>query len=421
MQLSTDQEAAVDYFLDFLTLPNCPEMILNGPAGFGKTFLTKHLVAYAKQHMQVLKTLTGAGGDLNVEYTSTTNKAAGVLAEALGEPTKTIYSLIGLRVTDNYKTGKTYLAKTRQYMPQKNTLLIIDEAGALDKAAIEAVRESATNCKILYVLDESQTTPIFDSVCPIINMVDKVFTLTTPHRNQGAILDLAHQFRETIRTGIFKPIVPVAGVIEKLGGVDYRDRIAREFKVDPDNINHAKIMAWTNKIVIGTNNYVRGLFTASETYDIGENLIASSPLISDNGKIIASTEQPIKVTGKQENHDHRALKIRGTTYQFGKGSFFVPDADAGFELLEELRLDAIENKYWGHFMQSKKLMGDVRPPYASTVHKSQGSTYKYAFINLSDIGRNNKPMEVARLLYVAISRASHGVIFNGSLPAKYGG
>ena len=35
----------------------------------------------------------------------------------------------------------------------------------------------------------------------------------------------------------------------------------------------------------------------------------------------------------------------------------------------------------------KQELADLRPVHASTVHKSQGSTYRMVFIDLDDIGR----------------------------------
>ncbi len=421
MQLSQDQIDATDQFLDFLTDDNESELILKGPAGTGKTFLTKYLVACAFQHVKTLSALTGIGGSLNIEYTSTTNKAASILSKALGEETKTIYSLLGLTVKDNYDTGKTYLTRTRQYMPQHNTLIIIDEAGMLSTQAIKEIRDAATNCKILYILDEYQLNPIFEKSCPIIDLVPNQVKLTTPHRNSGPILALANQFRETVDTGIFKPIEPVAGVIAHLKSTPYMDKLAKEFAHTKNDINHAKVLAWTNKIVIGTNKHIRKLFTSSEIYEVGETLIASSPIMGSNGKMIATTEQAITILDVHEDYMHPQLQIEGTKYGMDKGSIFIPETNAGIEYFNALRKEAIETKQWRTFMQHKKLVGDVRPPYGSTVHKGQGSTYKYVFINLSDIGKNGKANEVARLLYVAISRASHGVFFNGRLPAKYSG
>ncbi len=421
MNLSPDQDAATDLFLDFLTDQDQSEMILKGPAGCGKTFLTRYLVDCAKQHVKTLSALTGIDGSLNVEYTSTTNKASDILSLALGEETKTIYSLLGLRVKDDYKTGKSFLTKTRQYMPQKNTLIIIDEAGMLATQAIKIIRDSATDCKILYILDEYQLNPIFESTCPIIELVENQAKLTTAHRNAGPILALANQFRETVDTNVFKPIVPVPGIIDHLKSADFAAKIAEEFKHTKDDINHAKVVAWTNKVVIGTNLYIRSLFTSSKTYEVGETLIASSPLMAMNGKITVRTEQSIVITDVQEDFLHPVLQIEGVKYGYANGNIFVPEESAGIEYFNTLREDALATRNWRTFMQNKQLIGDVRPPYASTVHKSQGSTYKYVFINLTDIGKNNKANEVARLLYVAISRASHGVIFNGKLPAAYAG
>lgn len=421
MQLSLDQSDTVDLFLDFLTDDDEYEMILKGPAGSGKTFLTKYLVACAFQHVQTLSALTGIDGSLNVEYTSTTNKAAEILSLALDKETKTIYSLLGLRVKDDYTKGTSYLTKTRQYTPQKNTLIIIDEAGMLSTQAIKVIRDSATNCKILYILDEYQLNPIFEASCPIIELVSNQAKLTTAHRNAGPILALANQFRETVDTGIFKPIEQVDGVIEHMKGKAFKAKIAEEFKHNKDDMDHARLVAWTNKVVIGTNTFIRKLFTSSEAYEVGETLIASSPLIGMNGKISVRTEQSIIIKDVHEKHTHPVLKIEGTKYDYFGGNIFVPDTDAGIEYFNDLREYALANRDWKEFMQNKKLIGDVRPPYASTVHKSQGSTYKYVFINLTDIGKNRKANEVARLLYVAISRASQGVFFNGKLPEAYAG
>ena len=48
--------------------------------------------------------------------------------------------------------------------------------------------------------------------------------------------------------------------------------------------------------------------------------------------------------------------------------------------------------------------------HALTVHKSQGSTYKQAIINIKNIEMNPNKKEKKRLLYTAITRASDLVI-----------
>jgi hypothetical protein len=49
--------------------------------------------------------------------------------------------------------------------------------------------------------------------------------------------------------------------------------------------------------------------------------------------------------------------------------------------------------------------------YAITTHKSQGSTYDYAFLHSDDLYTNSKKMECLQLLYVAVTRPSEGIYF----------
>ena len=71
--------------------------------------------------------------------------------------------------------------------------------------------------------------------------------------------------------------------------------------------------------------------------------------------------------------------------------------------------------------QLQETIGDLRPLFSSTIHKSQGSTFEKVFVNLNDIGACPDWETVARLLYVAITRASQEVYLYGDLPPKYRG
>ncbi|GAG41266.1 unnamed protein product, partial [marine sediment metagenome] len=76
-------------------------------------------------------------------------------------------------------------------------------------------------------------------------------------------------------------------------------------------------------------------------------------------------------------------------------------------------------KEWVEYYAIKETWLDLRPAYASTVHKAQGREYDTVFIDLSDIGRCNTASDVARMLCVSISRAKKQVVFYGALPTKY--
>ena len=68
----------------------------------------------------------------------------------------------------------------------------------------------------------------------------------------------------------------------------------------------------------------------------------------------------------------------------------------------------------------QKEVMDLRLPYASTIHKSQGSTFDEVLIDLGSFRSCQDPEVAARLLYVAVSRARKKIKFYGKLPKKYG-
>jgi ATP-dependent exoDNAse (exonuclease V) alpha subunit len=75
-------------------------------------------------------------------------------------------------------------------------------------------------------------------------------------------------------------------------------------------------------------------------------------------------------------------------------------------------------KDWMNYFRLKNEFSDFRFAYASTVHKSQGSTYDTVYIDLEDISVCRDLSQLARMLYVAISRATTRVVFYGT-PPKY--
>ena len=79
-----------------------------------------------------------------------------------------------------------------------------------------------------------------------------------------------------------------------------------------------------------------------------------------------------------------------------------------------------KTKNWDRYFYMKNTFPDLRQPDASTVHKSQGSSYDTVFIDMSNISTCHNSTQVARMLYVAFSRARSRIILYGQLSPKYG-
>ena len=88
--------------------------------------------------------------------------------------------------------------------------------------------------------------------------------------------------------------------------------------------------------------------------------------------------------------------------------------------LAQLKKYFKREKMWSHFFFINNTFPDLRPRDACTVYKAQGSTLESVFIDLTDISSNGVADTVARLLYVAASRATDKVYFFGELAPKFG-
>lgn len=413
MTLTVDQQQAKDQFKTFL-MDDTSEMVLAGHSGSGKSYLVDELIQETEAINKTFS-LLNIDKDINIHCTATTNQAAKVLSLKTGRSAGTIHSLIGLTVKDDYKTGQTSLKKNRDYDILKDSLIILDEASMISTYLLKIVRESLMNCKILYVGDPYQLPPVFETSCPVFDSVQNQAVLTTIKRQDSGsgIIDLGEEYRQCLLTKQFPDIYKPRNNIKHMTGPEFKDAINQEFS-KPHN---SKILAWENTKVNQYNKHVRTLTVPPEFHDkymVGERVITNKPILSSTSGVSYPTDTVCEITHLNE-----------ATYQDFEGYeieldhsvlVFLPKKQ--YEVNTVMKTHA-RNKNWKEYFELKNHVADLRPIHACTVHKSQGSTFDNVYIDLTSIGRNNKWNEVARLLYVAITRASNTVYLYGSLPARY--
>lgn len=422
MQLSNDQQSALDNFMTFLMDPEPGEYVIAGHSGSGKTTLTKQLIQAIHNRNKLLSYLTqDDSGNTRIYCTATTNKAAAVLGQVVQDDTKTIHSLLGLKVKENYSTGKTSLQRTNSYRKLENCIVIIDEASMMDTDLLKEVRLATSKCKVLYIGDPYQLAPVQDSSCPVfMDLNIPRSTLSTIMRQAGnsPIQNLSDLLRIAVTTGVFPNLDDWVDnqFIYKLDGPSFQVSVNQEFAVPSQPHNHSKILAWTNDKVKAYNGYVRGLHTSELYYQVGEEVTTNKPIVGHDGRTAYKTDEHGIITESFQTVV-RDLDATGITLD-DYARVYIPQDPT--RLNSRLRAFA-QNKRWSDYFELKNLFGDVRPIHSSTVHKSQGSTYDSVYIDLTDIGRNHNAEEVARMLYVAITRTSGKVFLYGNLPRKYGG
>ncbi|MEI6415624.1 MAG: AAA family ATPase [Pseudomonadota bacterium] len=439
---SSDQTAAWDELMEFVN-SNRHEHALSGPAGTGKTFLVSRLVAC----------LDDMGFRLHL--TATTNKAARVAARMADQEPKTIHSLLGLQPVEDETKGRQVLKRMRDSTVESGSLVIVDEASMVQRELLTEIRFAAVaaNAKVLFVGDAYQLPPVFEKTAPVFDMVAGQSHLTTVHRQalENPLLATATDIRQVLDGAPFptiqESVSSVGGLIlhdfDDWGNIALRAFASDEYAADPD---YCRMLGWTNSFVREANRRIRRHVLGSVADHLpfipGERMVNNNA-IGDEHSLILTTDEPVQILSTQrgeiEGIPGWKLRVRGENND-EVSVFCAEHWQQASELLSAVarparalqdecnrykaagrdvpkELDKKRRAAWRLFFTTKNQFADLRPAFASTVHKSQGSTFQHVFIQLSDIGRNTHWWDIARLLYVALTRPAQYAFVAGNLPA----
>ena len=424
--LNADQEAAAQALFDFLLDSTQKEFSISGPAGVGKTYLLQYLYqrimpmyADACKMVNIQQTIN------NIVFTAMTNRAADVLTKTMGQSAQTTHSFMNLKVYDDYSTGRQKIQKKASFTVHENTIIVIDEASMVDYELYRILHEgTSSTCKLVYVGDRNQIAPVGEKLSMVWNPSIPSVNLTIPMRNAGqpALINLCNQFRTTVETGQFFPITLVPGVIEHLDGPAMQDHVDRVFLP----IEHSsRILSYTNQNSKSFNDYIRTIRGYTGRYDTGEIVVLNKAFdVTKNNTISAEQEFVIKRDSNlsDETFDFDGMPV--VCYKIEITSLKTNDTYSVYQADDPDYLSKVSNyfrshKDWSNYFRLTNLIPDLRPRDASTVHKAQGSSYNSVYIDLDDIGSCNIKEQVARMLYVAVSRARNKIYFYGKLPDKY--
>ncbi len=408
--LTKDQQTALDAFGVFMCDPIETVFLLSGYSGTGKTTLVKTLISELDTFMKALKLINPKAPDYVVELTATTNKAAENFSQHAGREVNTIHSFLGLRVQTNYETNTTTLIP-RSIVPKENVLLFIDEASYIDKQLLGLIFKLTKNCKIVFMGDPAQLTPVKSTGTPVFDA-----HFTGAHLSQvvrqaegNPIVDLSTKFRETVNTGEFFSFIPDGQAIKYLPRTDFNKAIESEFTRPDWRYQDSKILAWTNKCTVGYNHAVRDHVKGDPNFQKGDYAVCNKFVSA--GKSSLKTDQLVQITDiSVDLEEHGVLGNRYTID--GNTVFFGPKS---LEAKNALIKKARAAEQFSIVERADNQWIDLRAAYACTVNKAQGSTFERVFIDLDDIRRCNSGDQIARMLYVGVSRAKQQVFLTGDI------
>jgi len=432
--LTQDQQNASNAFLDFLVSDE-HFFTISGSAGVGKSFLIKYLLEtfYSKYSAYCLL-LQKDVKKFDIKITATTNKAVNVVEEFLGDlkqqhsniEVSTIYSLLGLRVQNNYKTGKTELVFNKEKSNYFSTvskytipLVFIDEASFISEELQSIITSNLpkdTHVKIVYIGDKYQLAPIGQSCSIMDSILGEKAVLAEIVRNAGHILRTGIQFRDTVETGLFQPIQFNDIDVVHMNGKQFKQAINNAF-TDPDWYpNKSKVLAWTNSRVQEYNQHIRTVLGKPKLFTANEYAVTNEYIMNPKGTFNCNVDEEVLITAVHDDvcelYDVKGHMVELDYRHVGFMPINFLEAKAAMKAFAA-------DKEWKKYFEIKETWLDLRAVYASSIHKSQGSTYETVFLDLADIGTNWNANDVARLLYVSITRASKKVICYGHLPERY--
>lgn len=421
MDLNNGQQKAFEEIIEFLNSKRKYHNLEGGP-GTGKSYLISHVLLSLKMYLKPDTPIR------DFKVTATTNKAVSVLQNDLpsnAPPAQTIYSFMNLRVQNNYQTGESTCVPTSKWVIHDQTFIVIDESSMVDKSLMKFINKGTTDtCKILFVGDADQLAPVKETISEVYSSGHHSSVLTESVRNstQPTLQALNTQLRETVRTGIFKPIESVSGVIERINGPMLQGIMEREYHKEDAS---KRILCYTNKKVQSYNKYIRKLRGYVKPYEIGEILLnnQSAELIN---KTRLYTDQEVKVVGlgatKMQSglvKDHSFETQELILEDVHNKTSYVVNVFTNLQDREDVMTFHRLRKNWSTFFEIRDNYPDLRSAGATTTHKGQGSTYDSVIVDLDDIGTCTQRDQTARMMYVAGSRPKYKIYIKGDLPERF--
>jgi hypothetical protein len=411
--LTADQQNALAAFQSFVLDPDESVFVLRGYSGCGKSTLVRVLLEQLDRFNDMARLINPEHTVYDVALTATTNKAAENLRHITGYHTCTVHSFFGLKVVHNPVNKQPTLSSAIANM-RSGYLLFIDEASYIDSHLLELIFKLTQDCKIVFIGDPAQLIPVKAKNASVFTANFKGAELTEVVRQAGGnpIIDLSTKFRETVCGAGFFSFKPDGNHIQHLSQQDFDKAVLAEFLRPDWKFNDSKILAWTNQKVVDYNQFVNLHVKGDPNFQVGDYAICnqymqgpstkSKPVKTDEMVEITNIEPDIVehgVLGNWITVENRIKAFQPKTFQDRKIRAKKARAENNYALAA-----AIEHSWF-----------DLRAAYACTVNKAQGSTFDRVFIDLNDIARCRNSDQLARMLYVAVSRARHQVIMTGDL------
>ncbi len=379
-------------------------------------------------------------GVMNVYTIHSTLKLVPTLNESY-DPRK------GQRIQKLKQIGKTSLSDIDN--------VFIDEFSMINQRILDLLLEILpATTKVTVFGDPYQLPPIDGEPIDALIYTDKITQLTTQHRAEAPeVVETFMRFMNYIKDGSEKDLTFNKNI---------EHGTIKDFNPDTD-----RALAYTNAKVIEINNEIAEVLKLPKDYSNGENLLTNGidcilidkdipavngfifPTCISKGKLMEGDTLQLAMQKTQNDIDKWGtdlsefntctVEINGHNYSiyydadhYANSKKLKSDIDKYQALVYEYNniSDDISLKQWcgqnrsakyvkergwawSAFIKHQNLVFNLQRPFATTIHKAQGSEFSTVYIAQDDIKKSiyrGYYMNYARLMYVALSRAINKVI-----------
>ena len=423
IQLTEDQEMVYQEFIKYIMDPDEEEFIISGFAGTGKSTLVTKLLAELPDLLKTIQLLSKDKDKVpftETLLTATTNKAADALRQITAMSVTTIHSLLGLSVRTDYKSNQSTVSD--QYAKEvEDAIIFIDESSYVDQQLLKFIREYCIRCKIIYIGDPAQLAPVNCKYPPVFSSDINEARLEKIVRQaeNNPIIELSSMLRGVVNGEVYKPFTPDGTAILHTDRDTFNKMVISDMS-DPNwHFYSSKVLAWRNKTVVKANQMVREAVHGEPDLQAGDYAVNNKHYRTNGYKI--ATDQLVEVTSITPHTLTGTVDANaGITYSIDGFKVIVDNKVHAFlpgnrEEVKEINKAARKAGNYELVRKVEETWIDLRASYACTVNKSQGSTFDRVYIDLDDISACRQPNTVARMLYVAVSRARYSIVLTGDI------
>ncbi len=435
--LNTGQKEAFDYITEAIQRRSGECITLNGPAGTGKTTLTKFVIDHLVRN-----------GVMGIVLAAPTHQAKKVLSKLSGQTANTIHSILKINPT-TYEDQNVFEQREMPDMSKCN-VLVCDEASMYDGSLFKIILNSVPEwCTILGIGDMHQLQPVDpgstqQKISPFFTHPKfKQIHLTEVMRSNAPIIEVATEIRNG---GWFRDCMYEGhGVQGFTSQTALKDFMINYFSIvkDADMLMENRMYAYTNKSVEKLNNIIRRkLYETDKAFLLYEVLVMQEPhmkelefegkkfseIIFNNGQLVRIKDCKYTSTilrCKGESHqlviNYWDLEVESIDedeeYQVDRIKVLPEDQQPKFQAYLAKVADtykqmkaAGKRPEWKDFWKARRTFLKVRALPVSTIHKAQGVSVDKAFIYTPCIHMAEASL-ASQLAYVGITRARYDAYY----------